>query len=58
MNEGSVFDAFNKVFGDDAEEVKAELVIRVNIPNTHFTVMLKGNNGKSAFIETEGLTIN
>ena len=58
INEKSSFDAFNKVFGDNPKSTKAELIIRVNEANSFFTVKLKGENGKEAFIKTENLIIH
>lgn len=55
LDEKSSFDAFNKVFGDDAKSTKAELVIKVNEAFSFFTVKLKGENGKEAFIKTDSL---
>lgn len=51
----SSLDAFNTVFGDDPKSTKAELVIKVNEAFSFFTVKLKGENGKEAFIKTDSL---
>ena len=56
LNEESLFDAFKEVYGNNPEQVTANLDIRLNIPNTYFTVKLKGN-GKDIFIKTENLEI-
>ena len=56
LNEESLFNAFREVYGDNPEQVAANLYIRLNIPNTYFTVELKGN-GKDIFIKTEDLEI-
>lgn len=55
MNENSSFEAFNKVFGDDPESTKAELVVNVNEAFSFFTIKLKGENGKEAFIKTDSV---
>jgi hypothetical protein len=57
LDEKSSFDAFNSVFGDDPKSTKAELVIKVNEAFSFFTVKLKGENGKEAFIKTDKLEI-
>lgn len=54
LNEASVFSAFKEVYGDHPEDVRADLVIRINRLNSFFTVELRGN-GKSVFIKTEDL---
>lgn len=56
LNKESLFDAFAEIYGDNPEQVTANLDIRLNIPNTYFTVKLKGN-GKDIFIKTEDLEI-
>ena len=55
LNEKSIFEAFNKVFGDDPNSTKAELIIKVNESFSFFTVQLRGENGNEAFIQTENL---
>ncbi|MBE4949727.1 DUF2931 family protein [Chryseobacterium culicis] len=55
LDEKSSFEAFKKVFGDDPKSTKAELVIKVNEALSFFTVKLKGENGKEAFIKTDSL---
>lgn len=57
LNEKSSIDAFNKVFGDDPNSTKGEIVIKVNEAFSFFTIQLKGENGKEAFIKTENLEI-
>ncbi|WP_262711333.1 DUF2931 family protein [Chryseobacterium binzhouense] len=56
LNEESAFKAFKEVYGEHPENITADLDIRVNIPNTFFTVKLKGN-GKDIFIKTENLEV-
>ncbi|MCS4302476.1 DUF2931 family protein [Chryseobacterium sp. BIGb0232] len=55
LNEKSAFEAFSKVFGKDPKSTKASLVIKINESYSFFTVLLKGENGKEAFIKTENL---
>ncbi|WP_250253384.1 DUF2931 family protein [Chryseobacterium sp. Marseille-Q3244] len=55
LNEKSAFEAFSKVFGNNPKSTKASLVIKINESYSFFTVMLKGENGKEAFIKTENL---
>ncbi|KAB1229567.1 DUF2931 family protein [Chryseobacterium viscerum] len=57
LDEKSSFDAFNSVFGDNPKSTKAELLIKVNEAFSFFTVKLKGENGKEAFIKTDTLEI-
>lgn len=55
LNEKSGFEAFAKVFGDDPKSTRANLIIKVNEAYSFFTVVLKGENGKEAFIKTDSL---
>ncbi len=55
LNAKSSVEAFKEVFGDDPKSTKAELVITVNEAFSFFTVKLKGENGKEAFIKTDRL---
>lgn len=57
INEESAFSGFKEVFGEHPENVTADLEIKVNLANTFFTIMLKGSNGKRAFIKTENLEV-
>lgn len=56
LSEESAWSVFKEVYGEHPEHVTADLEIRVNIPNTYFTVKLK-RNGKETFIKTEGLEV-
>jgi len=56
LNRESVFAAFKEVYGEHPDQITADLDIRVNIPNTFFTVKLKGN-GKDVFIKTDSIEI-
>ncbi|KFE97881.1 hypothetical protein IX38_19640 [Chryseobacterium luteum] len=56
IDEESAFNAFKEVYGENSENVTADLDIRVNLINTFFTVKLKGN-GKDIFIKTENLEV-
>ena len=53
----AVVAAYQKVFGEHPEEVKAHLDIRINRKNTYLTVRLVGDNGKEAFIEPKLIRI-
>lgn len=55
LNEKSALDAFSKVLGNDPKSAKANLVIKINESYSFFTVLLKGENGKEAFIKTDNL---
>ncbi len=55
LKEKSIFEAFQVVFGDKPNSTNAELIIKVNESFSFFTVLLKGENGKKAFIQTENL---
>ncbi len=55
LDEKSAFDAFTKVFGNDPKSTKAAIFIKVNEAYSFFTVLLKGENGKEAFIKTANL---
>ncbi|PWN68973.1 hypothetical protein C1631_012950 [Chryseobacterium phosphatilyticum] len=55
LDEKSAFEAFTKVFGDDPKSTRASIVVKVNEAYSFFTVLLKGENGKEAFIKTENL---
>ena len=57
INEKSSLEVFQKVFGDDPTSTKAELIIKVNEANSYFTVKLKGENGKEAFIKSDNLEV-
>lgn len=57
INEKSSLEAFQKFFGDDPTSTKAELIIKVNEANSYFTVKLKGENGKEAFIKSDNLEV-
>ncbi|AZB20114.1 DUF2931 family protein [Chryseobacterium indologenes] len=57
LNEKSAFEAFAKVFGDDPKSTKASLFIKVNEAYSFFTVLLKGENGKEAFIKTDKVEV-
>ncbi|RZJ85632.1 MAG: DUF2931 family protein [Chryseobacterium sp.] len=56
LNKESVFAAFKNVYGDNPDQITADLDIRVNMINTFFTVKLKGN-GKDVFIKTDSIEI-
>ncbi|MCY0971105.1 DUF2931 family protein [Chryseobacterium wangxinyae] len=56
LNKESVFAAFKDVYGDNPDQITADLDIRVNMINTFFTVKLKGN-GKDVFIKTDSIEI-
>lgn len=57
LNEQSVLNAFKEIYGENSKDITADLAIKVNVENSFFTVMLKGNNGKDVFIKTEGLEV-
>lgn len=57
LNEESALAAFKEVYSDHPETVHADLEIKINIPNTFFTVTLRGNNGKEVFIKTENVEV-
>ncbi|WP_300689037.1 DUF2931 family protein [Chryseobacterium sp.] len=57
LNEKSSFDAFKTVFGENTDSAKAYIVIKVNEANSYFTVQLKGENGKTAFIKADKVEI-
>lgn len=57
INEKSAFGGYKEVFGNDSENITADLEIKVNLANTYFTVKLKGNNGRQVFLKTENLEV-
>ncbi|NIF06855.1 DUF2931 family protein [Chryseobacterium sp. Tr-659] len=57
LNEKSGFEAFKAVFGDDPNSTKANIIVKVNESNSYFTIILKGENGKEAFIKTDKIEV-
>lgn len=56
FNEKSALNAFKEIYGDNPENITADVEIKINIPNDFFTVMIKGN-GKEVFIKTDSIDI-
>ncbi|WP_353150043.1 DUF2931 family protein [Chryseobacterium sp.] len=57
LNEKSSFEAFKAVFGDNPDSTKASIIIKVNEANSYFTIKLKGENGKEAFIKADKVEV-
>jgi len=57
FNWEDILKAYKKVFGEQSEEVKAHLDIRINRINSYLTVHLVGDNGKESFIEPKLIDI-
>ncbi|MGE8432097.1 DUF2931 family protein [Chryseobacterium joostei] len=57
LNEKSSFEAFKTVFGDNPNSTKAYIIVKVNEANSYFTIKLKGENGKEAFIKADKIEV-
>ncbi|AZA92775.1 DUF2931 family protein [Chryseobacterium sp. G0162] len=57
LNENSGLEAFKAVFGDDPDSTKADIIVKVNEANSYFTIKLRGENGKEAFIKTDKVEV-
>lgn len=57
LNEKSAFEAYKTVFGNDPNSTKANIIVKVNESNSYFTIMLKGENGKEAFIKADKIEV-
>ena len=53
LNEKSSIAAFKTVFGKHPHSTKAKIVIKVSESKKLFTILLKGENGKAAYIKTD-----
>jgi hypothetical protein len=52
FDEKEIFDAFKEVYKDN-KEIQAELIFRVNIPNSYITILLKANGKEIALPKTK-----
>ncbi|WP_262483554.1 DUF2931 family protein [Chryseobacterium sp. P1-3] len=57
LNEESGFEAFKVVFGDDPGSTRADIIVKVNEANSYFTIKVKGENGKEAFIKADKIEV-